>query len=207
MAPDARRRTLLGAAPALIFGAAAFASPEARADIHPVDVPQLRLERAEDGLYLWATVGFDLPPLVEDALLRGVALFFVAQAEVMRDRWYWADDRVAQVQRHMRLVYQPLTRRFRLNVSPTAFNPAVGVSLTQNFDELPEALESVKRIARWRIADVVQLDPAVRYTVDFDFRLDTTQLPRPLQMGVAGRADWSLSAERTLPVDPAVLVR
>ena len=47
----------------------------------------------------------------------------------------------------------------------------------------------------------------MRYTVDFDFRLDTTQLPRPLQMGVAGRADWSLSAERTLPVDPAVLVR
>lgn len=195
---------LLRAAPALLLGATVGA---AHADVHPVDVPQLRLERSEDALYLWAAVGFDLPPLVEDALLKGVALFFVAQAEVMRERWYWADERVAYSQRHMRLVYQPLTRRFRLNVSPTAFNPGVGVSLTQNFDELAEALDAVKRISRWRIAEVVQLDQQGRYSIDFGFRLDTSQLPRPLQMGVAGRSDWSLEAERSLTVDPAVLVR
>ncbi|QHJ01506.1 DUF4390 domain-containing protein [Xylophilus rhododendri] len=167
----------------------------------------MRLERVEDALYLWATIGFDLPPLVEDALLKGVALFFVAQVEIMRERWYWADERVAFAQRHMRLVYQPLIRRFRLNVSPSAFSTGLGVSLSQNFEELGEALESVKRIARWRIVDVAQLDPIGRYTADFDFRLDTSQLPRPLQMGVAGRADWSLSAERSLAIDPAVLVR
>ena len=203
--PDPGRRHLLRLAPALALGAVVGG---AHADVHPVDVPQLRIERSEDGLYLWATIGFDLPPLVEDALMRGVALFFVAQAEVMRERWYWADDRVAFAQRHMRLVYQPLTRRFRLNVSPQAFGSGgLGVSLSQNFDELGEALDAVRRIARWRVVDVAQLDPLGRYTIDFDFRLDTSQLPRPLQMGVAGRADWSLSAERTLTVDPAMLVR
>ena len=204
MAPDARRRALLRLAPALLLAAAAGA---VHADVYPIDVPQLRLERSDDGLYLWATIGFDLPPLVEDALMRGVALFFVAQAEVMRQRWYWADDRVAMVQRHMRLVYQPLTRRFRLNISPTPFSTGLGVSLSQNFDELSEALDAVRRIARWRIADVAPLDPAGRYSVDFGFSLDTSQLPRPLQMGVAGRSDWSLEVERTLPVDPSVLVR
>lgn len=191
-------------APALLLGAGAGV---VHADVHPVDVPQLRIERNEDSLYLWATVAFDLPPLVEDALMRGVALFFVAQAEIMRERWYWADERVAFSQRHMRLVYQPLTRRFRLNVSPSAFNTGLGVSLSQNFDELAEALDAVRRMARWRIVDVAQLDPQGRYSVDFGFRLDTSQLPRPLQMGVAGRADWSLSAERSLNVDPSVLVR
>ncbi|WP_229722845.1 DUF4390 domain-containing protein [Xylophilus rhododendri] len=202
--PDLRRRALLRWAPAVLIGATAAA---AHADVHAVDVPTLRLERVEDALYLWATIGFDLPPLVEDALLKGVALFFVAQVEIMRERWYWADERVAFAQRHMRLVYQPLIRRFRLNVSPSAFSTGLGVSLSQNFEELGEALESVKRIARWRIVDVAQLDPIGRYTADFDFRLDTSQLPRPLQMGVAGRADWSLSAERSLAIDPAVLVR
>ncbi|WPB59346.1 DUF4390 domain-containing protein [Xylophilus sp. GOD-11R] len=158
-------------------------------------------------MYLWATVGFDLPPLVEDALLKGVALFFVAQVGVMRDRWYWADERVAFAERHMRLVYQPLTRRFRLNVSPSAFSSGLGVSLSQTFEDIAEALDAVRRIARWRIAEIAQLDAAGRYEVEFSFRLDTSQLPRPLQMGVAGRADWSLSAERVLTIDPAVLVR
>jgi len=204
VAPDAHRRTLLRLAPALLIGAVAGA---AHADVNAVDVPQLRIERNDDGLYLWANIGFDLPPLVEDALLKGVALFFVAQAEVMRDRWYWADDRVAFAQRHMRLVYQPLTRRFRLNVSPSPFNSGLGVSLSQNFEDLSEALESVRRVARWRVVDVAQLDPNGRYTIDFGFRLDTSQLPRPLQMGVAGRADWSLSVERSLTIDPAMLVR
>ncbi len=174
----------------------------AHAQVHAVEVPQLRVERGDDGLYLSATVGFDLPPLVESALAKGIPLFFVAEAEVLRDRWYWSDQRVALAQRHMRLAYQPLTRRWRLNVSPVPIgNANLGVTLGQNFDELSDALDAIKRLSRWRIADLPQVEADGRYSVAFSYKLDTSQLPRPLQMGIAGRADWSLAAERSLRLE------
>jgi hypothetical protein len=172
------------------------------ASAHGVDVPQLRIERDEDGLYLSAMLGFELPPLVEDALYKGIPLFFAVEADVMRDRWYWRDERMAHAERYLRLAYQPLTRRWRLIVSPTPIgNAGLGVALSQNFDELADAMASIRRIARWRIADLANIGAEGRYSVDFRFRLDTSQLPRPLQMGVIGQSDWSLSAERQLRLD------
>lgn len=189
--------------PGLLLAFGLCASGGTFAQSVTVDVPQLRIERADDGVYLSATVDFDLPALVKDALTKGIPVFFVTEADVLRHRWYWADQLVTQSSRHMRLAYQPLTRRWRLNVSPHPFgNAGLGVSLSQNFDDLSDALLALKRVNRWRIADRDQLAGNDRYRVDFRFRLDTSQLPRPLQMGILGRADWSLSAERSLPLDP-----
>lgn len=198
--PDAERRRLLAAAGTLALGAAAA---PARAQNRGMDVQQLRLEREDDGLFLSAMLRFDLPPLVEDTLRRGVPVFFVAEAEVLRDRWYWYDQVVVSAARYLRLAYQPLVRRWRLHVSPTPIgNGGLGVSLAQNFDDLADAMAAVQRLTRWRIADLSQLDADGRYTVDFRFRLDVSQLPRPFQIGVAGRADWSLAVERSLRLVP-----
>jgi hypothetical protein len=35
------------------------------------------------------------------------------------------------------------------------------------------------------------------HQVTFRFRLDTSQLPRPFQIGVVGQADWNIAAERS----------
>lgn len=162
----------------------------------PAEVTQLRLERTEEGVLLSASVKFELPPVIEDALLKGVPMFFVADASLLRDRWYWYDKQVASAQRHMRLSYQPLTRRWRLQVSPTPIGSS-GLALGQSFDSREEALAAVQHIARWRIADLADLDPEARYSVDFQFRLDVSQLPRPFQIGAVGHADWNISAGRT----------
>ena len=96
----------------------------------PVDpeVGELRLDRAEDGLYLSTTLQFVLPELAEDALYKGIPMFFVAEAQVLRDRWYWSDRQVAETTRYLRLSYQPLTRRWRLNISPVPFTNAMSLS-------------------------------------------------------------------------------
>jgi hypothetical protein len=200
--PDGDRRRLLAAAGALALAGPGATVP-ARAQSRAIDVQQLRLEREDDGLFLSAMLRFELPPLVEDTLRRGVPVFFVAEAEVLRDRWYWSDQVVAASARYLRLAYQPLVRRWRLHVSPTPIgNGGLGVSLAQNFDELGDAMAAVQRLARWRIADLAQLDADGRYTVDFRFRLDVSQLPRPFQIGIAGRADWSMAVERSLRLVP-----
>ena len=82
-------------------------------------IQNMQLDRSEEGVFLSATVKFELPTLVEDALLKGIPLFFVAETEILRNRWYWYDEKVATSARHARLAYQPLTRRWRLHQSPT----------------------------------------------------------------------------------------
>lgn len=159
------------------------------------EVTQLRLERTEEGVLLSASVGFELPPAVEDALLKGIPMFFVADASLLRDRWYWYDKHIAGGSRHMRLSYQPLTRRWRLQVSPTPIGSS-GLALGQSFDTQEEALAAVRHISRWKIAELSDLEPDAKYSVDFRFRLDVSQLPRPFQIGAVGQSDWNIVAGR-----------
>ncbi len=159
------------------------------------EISQLQVERVAEGVFLSAAIRFELPPSVEEALLKGVPMFFVAEADVYRTRWYWYDKRLLTAERHFRLAYQPLTRRWRINVASGAITAgSLGLALNQNFDTLPEALAAVQRISRWKIAESVDLDGESRQRVEFRYRLDLSQLPRPFQIGVLGQADWNISA-------------
>ena len=182
----------------------AVLSRPVHAESAAAEITQLRVERMADGVFLSAVVRFDMPPAVEDALLKGVPMFFVTEADLFRDRWYWADKKVVTAQRHVRLAYLPLTRRWRTTVSlgVQAGNP--GVALSQSFESMPEALASLQRLSRWKIAELSEIEPGARHNVELRFRLDVTQLPRPFQIGALGQSDWDISATafQRLPVEP-----
>ncbi len=163
-----------------------------------VDVANLKVDQAFDGLYLSATLRFELSAAVEEALLKGVPISFVAEAQVLRDRWYWYDKNVAIATRSVRLAYQPLTRRWRINVSAGTLEASGGASLSQSFDQLQDALAAVRRIARWKIAESSEIDADSRHNIDFRFRLDITALPRPMQIGITGNGDWSINVQRNV---------
>jgi hypothetical protein len=155
--------------------------------------PVLRLERSDDALWLSTQLQFDLSPAVLDALHKGIPIFFVAEADVLRERWYWTNKKMVTARRQFRLAYQPLTNRWRLNItSGEITEPALGLALNQNFDSWTEALATVRRVTRWKIADASDLAPNARHLVAFRFRLDLSQLPRPLQIGTLGQSDWSV---------------
>ena len=162
------------------------------------ELTQFNVERGDDGVYLSTAVRFDLPAVVEDALLKGIPMFFVAEADIYLSRWYWADKRVANATRTIRLAYQPLTRRWRVNIVSGLINSSAGLraTLNQNYDTLPEALSAVQRLSRWRIADNSEVEPDVTHKLEFSFSLDLSQLPRPFQIGVAGQKDWTISAQQ-----------
>ncbi len=167
------------------------------------EISQLRVERTEEDWLLSAQVQFDIPPAVEDALVKGIPMVFVASAEVLKERWYWYDKRVLAAERHMRLAYQPLTRRWRLNVGPNAAaTSGVGLALSQNFDSLTQALSAIKRISKWKFADMGDVDASGKYKLNFRFRLDLGQLPRPFQIGAIGQSEWDISAEVLMPFVP-----
>ncbi|HMY98294.1 MAG TPA: DUF4390 domain-containing protein, partial [Burkholderiaceae bacterium] len=54
------------------------------------------------------------------------------------------------------------------------------------------------RVSRWRIADAFPADDDGHWTVVFQYRLDADQLPRPMQISIAGRSEWHLQVERTI---------
>jgi hypothetical protein len=151
-----------------------------------VELTHLALQKLDPGLTLDFNVRVTLPRVVEDALQRGVPLYFETEAAVYRPRWYWRDERVARQSRQWRLSYQPLTENYRVSLG----------ALHTSYPTLAEALGSMTRIARWRIADANDIDPEARHTIDFRFRLDMSQLPRPFQIGAVGQAEWVILAVR-----------
>jgi Domain of unknown function (DUF4390) len=163
----------------------------------PTDITELRVERSDDGLNLSASIRFELPYAIEDALMKGIPLFFVLEADIYRERWYWTDPRVASAARTVRLAYQPLTRRWRINVAAGVISSSSGLraTLNQNYDSLPEAVAAIERIARWKIADSADVAGDASHRLEFSFRLDLSQLPRPFQIGVAGQSEWTIAAQ------------
>jgi hypothetical protein len=169
------------------------------------EAPVLALERMDDAVWLSTQLKFDLPSVVEDALLKGIPIFFVARADISRERWYWMNRKVASAQRRIRLSYHPLTRRWRLNIaSGDISETAQGMALNQNFETLTDVMSTVQRISRWKIADAADIEPEGRYVVEFRFALDVAQLPRPLQIGTLGQSDWhvSLASDQALDAEP-----
>ena len=172
---------------ACFVGMAGFAT-QARAQ--GVELPSIAAKRQDGGVVLDFVANLTLSKAVEDALRRGVPVYFVAEATVKKPRWYWRDERVARVSRSWRLSYQPLTSAWRVSLG----------AFSQSYPSLEEALTTVTRIARWRIADA-DVNATDKYYVDFQFYLDSSQLPPPMKLDLNARSEWELGVERTIPVE------
>jgi hypothetical protein len=202
--PDQRRRELL-ARSAMPWLAAALASAGrgARAQSSPsssatrrrvaVDLQQLKLQHSDEGLFLSYEVKLELPTDIEQALNKGIAVVFVAEAELFHSRWYWLDESRGTAVRRWRLAYQPLTRHWRLSFD----------GLSRRYNRLSDALDVIRRAGQWRIADALPAGDSADHYVDFSFKLDTDELPRPLQIGLGGTdLDARLQVERRVGVPP-----
>jgi hypothetical protein len=188
MRPALNRRSLLqGLALILLLWALCLGQLRAQG----VELAVLQLQRQDGDLTLDFDARMSLPKVVEDAMQRGIPVYFVAEATLYRYRWYWRDERLARVQRSWRVAFQPLTATWRVGFG--GFN--------QSFQTLGEALATVSRSSRWKVAELSQLEGEGRFYLEFSYRLDNSQLPSPLQLGLGAQADWVLGVERTLRVE------
>ena len=190
--PGALRRGAWRAAVllALLLLTALWLAPPARAA--DPELTSFELVHNEEGVFLSYAVGLELSRSVDDALSKAVPLFFVAEAEVFRNRFYWRDQRVGYAVRRWRIVFQPLTSTYRVTFDG---------GLSQNYASRAEAFSAISRSARWKLAEAAQIDEGSRHYLEFSYRLDTTQLPRPMQIGIGGQADWAMSVQRTQKIN------
>ena len=84
--------SLMVAALALLLALAAVTT--SRADTIVARSAELRLE--EDWYVLDADFELILNPTLEEAVGRGVPLYFAVEFELQRPRWYWLDETVTQ---------------------------------------------------------------------------------------------------------------
>lgn len=193
--PEVHRRTLLGRGARLAvaaMGAAVLGSAALPAHAQQgVELTSLRLTRAEGALNLEFSARVALPRAVEEALSRGVPVYFVAEATLWRNRWYWRDERIARVSRQWRVAFQPLTGQWRVGLG----------GLNQTHASLAEALAAASSSAGWKLTELARLDPDKSYTLQFDYRMDTSQLPSPMQFGLVTQGDWAVGVSRVMKLE------
>lgn len=164
-----------------------------------VTLRQAVIDVQDDAVYLNAAVDFSLGPTLEDALQKGAPLYFLAGATVTQSRWYWLDKKFSQVEREVRVAYEPLLRRYRVSTG----------GLHQSVDSLQEALGLAQRGIRLRLGDRTAFKPGETYDAELTYRLDVSKLPRLFQIGVTTPRDFQLAMEprkisfRVPPLEPA----
>ena len=158
------------------------------------EIVNLKASRLDKDVVVSATVRFELPTSIEEAMYKGVSLTFVAEADITKERWYWTDKSIATASRQIRISYQALTRRWRvLPWSDTSAQSGLGVQLPQTYETLPEALAVAQRLHNWRVAEAADVGES-GYLLTVRYRLDMSQLPKPLQVGLLGQGDWTIAA-------------
>lgn len=156
-----------------------------------VELAQLATRKTDDGLELGFSTRFELSRAAEDALHKGVPLNFVAEAAVLRNRWYWRDARIAQSERAWKLSWQSLTRQYRVSTG----------GLHQSFSSLDEALAVIRGQSAWRIAELKDIEDSGSYYLEFSYKLDVSQLPRPMQIGLQSGFALSIEQKRNFAAD------
>lgn len=153
-----------------------------------IHIKSAELASADGSYTLDVNYEVTLSHTLEDALLRGVPLHFVVDFELTHPRWWtfglWSHTVAALRQQH-RLSYNALTRQYRISFG----------SLHQNFDTLDEALAVIGQVHRRLAMKKDDLDSDTVYNAAVRLRLDTSLLPKPLQIDALGSRDWNLSSD------------
>ena len=150
-----------------------------------IKVKSVELERVDNEWLLNAAFQIELSPGLEDAVQKGVVLYFQTEFELSRSRWYWFDEKPATLQRQTRLSYQPLTQQFR----------SASEGFTFSAQTISEALQAVGSIGGWHVIENGLIDPSKSYTASLRMTLDLSKLPKPFQVNALNNRDWNVSSD------------
>ncbi len=152
-----------------------------------IEPKRAALTPGDDGYALSAEFSLDLGNRLEDAVARGVPLYFNLEFVLERPRKYWVNEHVVTRSLTYRLSYSSLTRQYRLTTG----------SLHQNFGSLAEALRVIGRIAALPVVEKDAIKAGESYEAAVRLALDRSQLPKPFQVDAI--------TDRALQVEAKVL--
>ncbi len=145
--------------------------------------PQLVVN--EDGYSLAADFNINFNSRLEEAVNKGVVLYFAVDFELTRSRWYWFDEQVIRRNKTFQLSYHALTRQYRLSTG----------ALHQSYNSLDEVLRVMSRLRNWLVLEKGEIKNEQLYHAGLRMRLDLTQMPKTFQVSALSNKDWDLSSE------------
>lgn len=160
-------------------------APAAEAVADGIQVRQAALISAEDGYVLEADFEVTLTHTLQEALNKGVPLYFTLEFQLERPRWYWYNATLVNTRQEFRLSYNALTRQYRVGLR----------TLYRNFPALPEALEFLSRVRVREVAEPGALDKGGRYQAALRLRLDSSRLPMAFRVSAVGSREWIISSD------------
>jgi len=163
----------------------AFLSFASIASAEGINVRSATVDPVDDGWQMQAEFDIQFSPRLEEAVNRGVPLYFIVEFELARPRWYWFDEKPVQLSQTYKISYTPLLRQYRLTVG----------NVYQNFTRFEEVARVLSRVRGWYVADRGSLKKDVTYQAAVRMRLDTAQLPKPFQVNALASREWSLQSE------------
>lgn len=168
-----------------LFACALALAVSGAAHAEGIEVRNAALVAGEEGYFLETDFEITLNTTLEEALNKGVPLYFLLEFEVIRPRWYWLNEKVLSTQQQYRIAYNALTRQYRLGVG----------SLFQNFGSLSEALDFLSRVRRRQVLEPGMLSKGSTYVAGVRMRLDVSQLPKPFQLNALASREWNFGSE------------
>jgi hypothetical protein len=149
-----------------------------------LSVRSVDLETVDEGYLLNAKFDLELTPKLQDAVSHGVPLDFVLEFDLWRPRAWWFDETITHFQEHRRLSYVPVTRMYRLNIG----------SAYETFPNLNDALKAMAHVHAVLATEKQTLVKGQRYEASISMGLDTSLLPKPLQLETLSNRDWQLAS-------------
>ncbi len=162
-----------------------------------IEINKVEARLTDEGYLLSADFKINLPQPVEEALKRGVTLYFVSELSVERSRWYWLDTEIESYQQTTKLSFNTLTQQYRIFRG----------GLFQSFFELKDALRVVGHQTAPPVAASLLDNTTGGYFSRLtkkgsqigafaSMRLDLSQLPKPLQVNALTNDQWNVESKR-----------
>lgn len=136
-------------------------------------------------MLLSADFAFALTPALEQALDKGVPLYFTTEFELTHARLLWFPQKVAEWSITHRVSYNSLTRQYRVSSGP----------LGQTFESLEDVERFIGRVASRPVAHLEDLAKGRQYDAAVRVKLDVNQLPKPFQVNALASREWQLSSD------------
>ncbi|RKP49465.1 DUF4390 domain-containing protein [Trinickia fusca] len=150
-----------------------------------IAVQRASLQADGSGWTLDARFDFELNSSLEDAVNKGIPLYFTTDFVLSRPRWYWLDEQPVSVSQTLRLSFQPLTREYRVSTG----------GLQLGFASLSDALAVIKHVTSWHVIERNQVQQGETYTASVRMELDTALMPKPFQVDAVNNRDWTLASD------------
>lgn len=151
-----------------------------------IHVKEAELVATGDAYQLNAEFDINFSAEVEEALNKGVPLNFLLEFQLVSPRRYWFDDEITTTTQLIRLSYHALSRQYLITMPQHQ----------KTFATLQEAKDELSQLRDWIVLEKSQLSKGENYQAVLRLRLDTSRLPKPLQVEALGSERWNLVSER-----------